>query len=121
MKQAKESFNRILNNQKYAEIIKDENHLSLLLDLINDKDYHTILYIGTGTGYLAFPLSEKFPASSVCGIDIVQEIVEKNKAAVSEKEISNLSFQVFDGLNIPFSEESVDLIITRYAFPPLFS
>ena len=27
-----------------------------------------------------------------------------------------MSFQVFDGLNIPFSVESVDLIVTRYAF-----
>lgn len=28
VKQAKESFNRILNNKKNAGIIKDENHLS---------------------------------------------------------------------------------------------
>lgn len=116
VKQAKESFNRILNNKKYAGIIKDENHLSLLLDLVSDGEYNKILDIGTGTGYLAFPLAEQFPTASVCGIDIAEIPISKNNAIVREKDISNLSFQVFDGLKYPFSDESIDLIVTRYAF-----
>ena len=39
VKQAKESFNSILDNKKYAGIIKDDNHLSLLLDLANGGRY----------------------------------------------------------------------------------
>lgn len=116
VKQAKESFNSILGNKKYAGIIKDDNHLSLLLDFVNGGKYKKILDIGTGTGYLAFPLAEQFPTASVCGIDIAEVIVEKNNATVKEKDIHNLSFQVFDGLKYPFSDESVDLIVTRYAF-----
>lgn len=116
IKQAKESFNNILDNKKYAGIIKDDNHLALLLDLVKGGKYNKILDIGTGTGYLAFPLAEQFPTASVCGIDIVEVIIEKNNAIVKEKGIHNLSFQVFDGLNYPFSDESVDLIVTRYAF-----
>lgn len=116
VKQAKENFNRILDNKKYAGIIKDDNHLSLLLGLVNDGKYNKILDIGTGTGYLAFPLAEQFPTASVCGIDIADVIVEKNNVTVKEKGISNLSFQAFDGINYPFSDESVDLIVTRYAF-----
>ncbi len=116
VKQAKNSFNRILDNKKYAGIIKDDNHLSLLLDLVNGDRYNNILDIGTGTSYLAFPLAEKFPTAHVCGIDIAEVIVEKNNAAVKEKGIPNLSFQVFDGLRYPFSNESIDLIVTRYAF-----
>lgn len=116
VRQAKESFNSILGNKKYAGIIKDDNHLSLLLDLVNGGKYNKILDIGTGTGYLAFPLAEQFPTASVCGIDIAEVIVEKNNVTVKEKGIHNLSFQVFDGLKYPFSDESVDLIVTRYAF-----
>lgn len=116
VKQAKESFNRVLDNKIYTGIIKDDEHLSLLLSLINDGNYSKIADIGTGTGYLAFPLAEQFPSAGVCGIDIADVIVEKNNAAVREKGISNLLFQVFDGLKYPFSNESIDLIVSRYAF-----
>lgn len=116
VKQAKESFNSILDNKKYAGIIKDDNHLSLLLDLVNGDKYNKILDIGTGTGYLAFPLAEQFPSASVIGIDIAEVIIEKNNAIVIERDIHNLSFQIFDGLNYPFSDEKIDLIVTRYAF-----
>ncbi|MDE6014487.1 MAG: methyltransferase domain-containing protein [Acetatifactor sp.] len=116
VKQAKNSFNNILGNKKYAGIIKDDKHLSLLLDLVEGDKNNKILDIGTGTGYLAFPLAEKFPTASVCGIDIADVIVEKNNATVKEKGIRNLSFEVFDGLKYPFPDESFDLIVTRYAF-----
>ena len=117
--QAKQSFNHILDNQKYANIIKNDKHLSLLLSLADDNrhnKYNNILDIGTGTGYLAFPLAEMFPTASVCGIDIADKIVGKNNEAVSERGISNLIFKTFDGLKYPFADESFDLIVTRYAF-----
>lgn len=50
VKQAKRSFNHILDNKKYAGIIKDDNHLSLLLGLVDNSKYNKILDIGTGTG-----------------------------------------------------------------------
>lgn len=117
--QAKQSFNQVLDNQKYANIIKDDKHLSLLLSLADDSGhskYNKILDIGTGTGYLAFPLAEMFPTANVCGIDIADKIVEKNNEAVKESGISNLVFKAFDGLKYPFADESFDLIVTRYAF-----
>lgn len=116
VKQARESFNRIIDNKKYANIIKDDKHLFALMNLLEDGDYRKILDIGTGTGYLAFPLAEKFSASTVYGIDIAETIIEKNNETVTEKEISNLYFQAFDGLKYPFEDESFDLIVTRYAF-----
>lgn len=114
--QARGSFNHILDNKKYAGIIKDDAHLSLLLDLVSGNKYNKILDIGTGTGYLAFPLAEKFPMSEVCGIDIAETIVEKNNEMVKEAGISNLTFESFDGLKYPFSDDSLDLIVSRYAF-----
>lgn len=116
VEQARKSFNHILNNEKYAGIIKDDKHLSLLLSLVENSGYNKILDIGTGTGYLAFPLAERFPAASVCGIDIAEKIVMNNNAIVKEKGIPNLTFEVFDGLKYPFSDGSFDLIVTRYAF-----
>lgn len=116
VKQAKESFDRLLDNNKYANIIRDDKHLSILLNLIADDNYHKILDIGTGTGYLAFPLAEEFQTASVYGIDIAETIIEKNNNIVKEKGIQNLVFQAFNGLTYPFADESFDLIVTRYAF-----
>lgn len=116
VKQAKDSFNRILDNKTYANIIRDDKHLSILLNLVEGGNYQKILDIGTGTGYLAFPLSEEYPTAVVYGIDIAENIIEKNNELVKEKGISNLFFQAFDGLKYPFVEESFDLIVTRYAF-----
>lgn len=116
VQQAKESFNRVLSNQTYAGIIRDDKHLQVILDLVKDGKYQSILDIGTGTGYLAFPLAEMFPEAKVYGIDIAEAIMEKNMETVEKTGISNLTFQVFDGLEYPFEAEKFDLIVTRYAF-----
>ena len=116
VKQARESFNRIIDNKKYSDIIKDDKHLAVIMKLIEDSNYSKILDIGTGTGYLAFPLAEKYPISKVYGIDIAETIIEKNNKIVKEREISNLFFEVFDGLKYSFDDEKFDLIVTRYAF-----
>ena len=91
--QAKKSFNQILAHPKYSDIIKDDAHLSLLLNILADGSYKTILDIGTGTGYLAFPLAEMFPRAQVYGIDIAETIIENNQKQVLERGIGNLCFQ----------------------------
>lgn len=115
VKQAKKSFEHVLGKNKYTEIIKDDKHLSVILNML-DGDYGRILDIGTGTGYLAFPLAEKFPQATVTGIDIAEKIIDQNVKVAEEKGISNLSFYSFDGLHYSFPKESYDLIVTRYAF-----
>ncbi len=109
VRQARESFDRILRRQAYTEIIRDDEQRSLLLDMLRGGDYKKILDIGTGTGYLAFALAETYPRALVHGIDIVRGIAEENRP-------SNLVFQTFDGLTYPFEENTFDLIVSRYAF-----
>ena len=116
VKQAKESFNRIIDNKTYAGIIRDDKHLAAILSLVEEGTYDKILDIGTGTGYLAFPLAERYPSSTVYGIDIADAIIAKNQENVKEKGITNLQFMAFDGLQYPFEDESIDLMVTRYAF-----
>ena len=116
VKQAKESFNRIIDNKTYAGIIRDDKHLAAILSLVEEGTYDKILDIGTGTGYLAFPLAERYPSSTVYGIDIADAIIAKNQEMVKEKGITNLQFMAFDGLQYPFEDESIDLMVTRYAF-----
>lgn len=116
VKQAKASFERILDNRKYTEIIRDDRHLNVLLDMIQKKKHHRILDVGTGTGYLAFPLAKVYPDSIVYGLDIAGNIVAKNNELAKQYGINNIEFKTFDGINYPFEEETFDIIVTRFAF-----
>lgn len=114
--QAKASFDRILDNKVYANIIKDDRHLEVLMSLVQKGQYRNILDIGTGTGYLAFPLAEGFPQARVVGIDIAETVLAQNIERAKDEQLDNLRFQAFDGLQYPFGAESFDLIVSRYAF-----
>ena len=71
--------------KKYAAIIRDDKHLSVLMQLLDGGNYSNILDIGTGTGYLAFPLAEEYTTSKIYGIDIAETIIEHNNEVVDRK------------------------------------
>lgn len=39
VKQAKDNFGKILDNKKYAGIIRDDKHLNILLDMVKGGSY----------------------------------------------------------------------------------
>lgn len=116
VRQARESFDRVLRSQAYTEIIRDDRQKEILLDMLDGGVYNRILDIGTGTGYLAFALAKAYPHALVCGIDIAQGIMEENRIRARNGGFSNLVFQTFDGLAYPFEDGTFDLIVSRYAF-----
>lgn len=116
VRQARDSFGRILQHKVYMDVIRDDRHLSLLLELVQGGGYKRILDIGTGMGYLAFPLAAAYSDAQVYGIDIAESIIDKNRERVREDGIVNLIFRTFDGIHYPFEEGSFDLIVSRYAF-----
>ena len=105
-----------MNHPKYSEILRDDKHLELLLKMTDAEINGNILDVGTGSGYLAFPLAEAHPHHKVVGIDITPNIIEKNNRKAAEEELKNVEFISFDGIHYPFESQSFGLIITRYAF-----
>lgn len=81
-----------MDNEKHADIIKDGKHLKLLLEMVEGKRCENILNIGTGTGYLAFLLVQMNQSAQVYGIDIAENIVEKNQGRAQEEGIRNIKF-----------------------------
>ena len=49
----------------YNKQTKDEKHLELILNFLKVQPGMKILDLGTGTGYLAFPLAKKYPKTDV--------------------------------------------------------
>lgn len=56
-----------------------------------------ILDLGTGTGYLAFPIAEKFQEVEVIGLDIVEQELKKNRTKAESWGLQNLQFVNYDG------------------------
>lgn len=116
IKITKKGFEESFSEENYYnKQTRDDKHLELLLNLLKSKPKDTILDLGTGTGYIAFPLAENNKDVNVIGLDIVTEILEENKKKAIEKGIHNLKFISYDGEKFPFQDESIDIIISRYA------
>lgn len=99
----------------YNKQTADDDHLKLLLDLVCPKDNDTILDLGTGSGYVAFPLAERNLNCSIIGMDIVADTLATNEKKAREQGNANLQFKAYDGKLYPFEDESIDTIVTRYA------
>lgn len=65
-----------------------------------------ILDIGSGDGNAARFFIKYFPNAEVYGIDITQKVVESAIA----RNLPNCHFQVYDGENMPFDENTFDLV-----------
>lgn len=94
---------------------QDKKHLDLILNSLIIKADNTILDLGTGSGYLAFPMAKRNFDCKVIGLDIVEKTLEINNQTASNEKIENLEFIVYDGVILPFEDNSVDVVVTRYA------
>ncbi|SEW00473.1 class I SAM-dependent methyltransferase [[Clostridium] fimetarium] len=113
-----------LESKFYEKQTVDDNHLNLLMNMIDAQKSDVILDLGTGTGYIAFPLAKKYSDSTIIGLDIVTETLKINAEKASKDNLDNLKFASYEGINFPYKDNSVDTIITRYAlhhFPDLKS
>ena len=99
----------------YNRQTRDSEHLARILEFVNISEGMRILDLGTGSGYLSFPIAMNNPGCEVIGLDIVSAALEANRARVVAEGITNLSFISYDGIDFPFEDDSFDLIVTRYA------
>ena len=60
----------------YDRQTQDEQHLQRILTLLPFRSGMRILDLGTGTGYLAFPIAEMHPDITVTGLDIVEKALD---------------------------------------------
>lgn len=99
----------------YNKQTQDEKHLEAILDFLPVKNGMKILDLGTGSGYLAFAVSKRYPDVSVVGLDIVEQALANNRVKAEKENIGNLSFVTYGGLEFPFADNEFDMVISRYA------
>ena len=99
----------------YDRQTQDADHLARILDFIPIQNGMKILDLGTGSGYLSFPIASRYPSCDVTGLDIVRDALEANRTRAAADGIQNLSFVSYDGIDFPFGADSFDLVVTRYS------
>jgi SAM-dependent methyltransferase len=77
------------------------------------------LDIGTGLGDAALLVAREFPHARVRGIDFSEEMVRRAQARIGLDPEGRVAFKVADAADLPFEDESFDLI-TQLNMPPFF-
>ena len=70
-----------------------------------DWQKNRVLDFGCDRGFMLQFICEHFPFLSGVGVDINSSAIEKAK-----KNFPNLEFKTFDGINLPFEDNSFDLV-----------
>ena len=99
----------------YNRQTQDFEHLNRILEFVKISDGMRILDLGTGSGYLSFPIAKNNPGCEVICLDIVNAALEANQARATAERINNLSFVSYEGIDFPFEAGYFDLVVTRYA------
>jgi len=73
-----------------------------------------LLDLGTGTGILAFGLSDRY--KEITGVDISPKMIDKCNSLKKKKRIDNCLFDVAEILELKYPAESFDTIISGYVF-----
>lgn len=79
---------------------------------LEHTEFNDVLDCGCGTGPMIAILSEKYPKKHYTGLDLTPEMIEKAK----QKNLTNAEFVVGDCENLPFSDNSFDVVICTNSF-----
>ena len=116
IEQARQGFDGKLHTEAYRKIHSDEAHLEALMGFLEICPGKHYLDLGTGNGYLAFEMADRFPGIFVTGVDIATNSIRRDKELQLERKIENLDFIAYDGGRLPFGDSAYWGIISRYAF-----
>ncbi|WP_413698679.1 malonyl-ACP O-methyltransferase BioC [Psychromonas sp. KJ10-10] len=91
---------RDVGDQLLNMVIKDESHSFAINDIVD---------LGCGTGYFTEKLSSHFCHSNITCFDLSATMLDQ----VKKRHINNVTFQQGDIDNLPFHENSLDLIYSN--------
>lgn len=92
----------------------DDEHLQQIMKALDIQDNFQVMDLGTGSGFLAFPLAERYPESQISGLDILPQTLARDAEKANAQGITNLRFICYDGKAFPFDDDTFDVIVSRY-------
>ena len=114
--QAASAFDAELHTDAYRLTHADQAQLDHLLSYVPEGPNLLFLDLGTGAGYVAMALAQRFASSKVIGVDVADTAIRRDTEFALDQGLSNIQFQTFDGVTLPFANGSFDGVFCRYAF-----
>lgn len=110
---AREQFHRHAANYAVSVPHAHGDSLRILAEWASIRRYALGLDIGTGPGFTAFAVAEF--CDVVVASDIADGMLEQARAIAGERGLQNVRFESIDAHQIPYTDESVDLLTCRTA------
>lgn len=116
IEKARKSFDEDFAKKDYMEKrTSDDKHLNKIIGTLDIRAKSKVLDLGTGSGYLAFPLAQMNTDSEIIGLDIALKTLIHNREKAFLMKLNNLTFVDYDGISFPFENNIFDYVVTRYA------
>jgi ubiquinone/menaquinone biosynthesis C-methylase UbiE len=91
-----------------------EYAIKRLVTLSNVSKNDTVLDVACGSGLVSCELSRV--VHHVTGIDITPAMIEQANLLRQEKNLYNIKYEIGDVTDLPYSDASFTIVITRYSF-----
>lgn len=100
----------------YAEssILSDPEKIDSLIQTTGTSSEARVLEVATGPGHVAFGFAAE--SDLVIGVDITEAQLEIAKEKKEEHGIDNIHFEKGDAENLPYEDNSFDVVVCRLAF-----
>lgn len=116
IEKARKGFDEDFAKKNYMENrTGDDKHLNVILNSLDIAPKSKILDLGTGSGYLAFPIAKINCESEIIGLDIAVRTLTQNRERAYNMGLKNLNFVDYNGVKFPFENNVFDYVVTRYA------
>jgi len=96
------------------KIILSKPELRIAQKIAQKINKGILIDVGSGTGFLSIEIAKRAPKLKIYGIDLSKKMVEI--ASGNARGLKNVKFKLANAINLPFENNSVDLIASTGSF-----
>ena len=95
----------------YNKQTQDETHLRQIIDFIHVPGGGKILDLGVGSGYMSFPIAQKYASCEIVGLDIVDQALEVNRERAKEEVLHKHDSRIVESYEL--TETDTEIYVTE--------